>query len=45
MVVQKMKRMIKITGKNLGNVNCLTLFVPLGTRNIVVFFRAKTYSH
>jgi len=44
-VAQEIKRITKKKGKNFGILNRLTLFVPSGTTNMVIFLKSKSGSH
>jgi len=40
---EKTEKMVRKIRKNLGSLNCLTLLVPSGTRNMLIFLEANSY--
>ena len=41
---REMRKRTRKKERNLGILNCLTLFVPSGTRNMVIFLKATSHS-
>jgi hypothetical protein len=39
--IPEIKTSIKMKNKNIGNLNCMTLFVPSGMKTMVIFLNGK----